>query len=184
MTISLQNTTSTGSTFVPYKKPTPELASSYKPTHPGQLKVVLEKGKGDDGEDTYSSYLIAEQVRTKLVYLGCAMIRASADSILVVNRTSLPTRPSASYGISRPESRRTRVYNMALGLTTTLSSTPTCSSVRHLPTLIFPSRPSSSHPVAFPQSTTLAPPTYSSTSPNDPTDRAQNLLPTFPQAGS
>jgi len=83
MTISLQNTTSTGSTFVPYKKPTPELASSYKPTHPGQLKVVLEKGKGDDGEDTYSSYLIAEQVRTELVYLGCAMIRASADSILV-----------------------------------------------------------------------------------------------------
>jgi hypothetical protein len=65
MTIALEsNTTSTSpaDTYSPYKKPTPELASSYKPTHPSLLKVVLEKGQGDDGEDTYSSYLVAEQV--------------------------------------------------------------------------------------------------------------------------
>jgi hypothetical protein len=65
MTIALEsNTTSTSpaDTYSPYKKPTPELASTYKPTHPGLLKVVLEKGQGDDGEDTYSSYLVAEQV--------------------------------------------------------------------------------------------------------------------------
>lgn len=65
MTIALEpNTTHTSpaDTYTPYKKPTPELASSYKPTHPGLLKVVLEKGHGDDGEDTYSSYLVAEQV--------------------------------------------------------------------------------------------------------------------------
>lgn len=65
MTIALEsNTTSTSpaDTYTPYKKPTPELASTYKPTHPGLLKVVLEKGQGDDGEDTYSSYLVAEQV--------------------------------------------------------------------------------------------------------------------------
>jgi hypothetical protein len=65
MTIDLQTTDSrqTAPSYTPYKKPTPELASTYRPTHPGQLRVVLEKGKGDDGEDTYSSYLVAEQVR-------------------------------------------------------------------------------------------------------------------------
>ena len=66
MTVALQSETTSPragtEAFTPYKKPTPELASSYKPTHPGLLKVVLEKGQGDDGEDTYSSYLVAEQV--------------------------------------------------------------------------------------------------------------------------
>jgi hypothetical protein len=65
MTIALgsdRTSTSPADTYTPYKKPTPELASTYKPTHPGLLKVVLEKGQGDDGEDTYSSYLVAEQV--------------------------------------------------------------------------------------------------------------------------
>ncbi|KAG7531975.1 hypothetical protein FFLO_03982 [Filobasidium floriforme] len=64
MTIALgsdRTSTSPADTYTPYKKPTPELASSYRPTHPGLLKVVLEKGQGDDGEDTYSSYLVAEQ---------------------------------------------------------------------------------------------------------------------------
>lgn len=65
MTIALDTTSprQEAGTYTPYKKPTPELASSYKPTHPDLLKVVLEKGQGDDGEDTYSSYLVAEQVR-------------------------------------------------------------------------------------------------------------------------
>ena len=65
MTIALESdttSTSPSGTYTPYKKPTPELASSYKPTHPGLLRVVLEKGQGDDGQDTYSSYLVAEQV--------------------------------------------------------------------------------------------------------------------------
>ena len=66
MTIAL-NTLSRDSAHVPYTKPTPANASSYQPTHPGLLKVVLQQGKGSDGEDTYSSYLIAEQVSLRLL---------------------------------------------------------------------------------------------------------------------
>lgn len=62
MTISL-NKTSPDSAHVPYTKPTPANASSYQPTHPGLLKVVLQQGQGSDGQDTYSSFLVAEQVR-------------------------------------------------------------------------------------------------------------------------
>ena len=61
MTIAL-NTLSRDSAHVPYTKPTPANASSYQPTHPELLKVVLQQGKGSDGDDTYSSYLIAEKV--------------------------------------------------------------------------------------------------------------------------
>jgi hypothetical protein len=46
----------------PYTKPTPANASSYQPTHPGLVKVVLQQGQGADGEDTFSSFLVAEQV--------------------------------------------------------------------------------------------------------------------------
>lgn len=69
MTIAL-NTLSRDSAHVPYTKPTPANASSYQPTHPGLLKVVLQQGKGSDGEDTYSSYLIAEQVSLPLLFLA------------------------------------------------------------------------------------------------------------------
>jgi hypothetical protein len=62
MTIALNTTPNQASTFVPYTKPTPANASSYQPTHPGLLKVVLQQGQGKDGEDTYSSFLVAEQV--------------------------------------------------------------------------------------------------------------------------
>ncbi|KAJ9115225.1 hypothetical protein QFC20_001092 [Naganishia adeliensis] len=59
MTIAIPTPT-TGSTS-PYTKPTPANASSYRPTHPGLVKVVLQQGQGADGQDTFSSFLVAEQ---------------------------------------------------------------------------------------------------------------------------
>ncbi|KAI5454372.1 hypothetical protein NCC49_004427 [Naganishia albida] len=60
MTIAIP--TSQTSTSVPYTKPTPANAASYKPTHPGLVKVVLQQGEqGADGEDTFSSFLVAER---------------------------------------------------------------------------------------------------------------------------
>lgn len=60
MSSSLTATTA----FQPYTKPTPSTSSSYQPTHPGLLRVVLEKGKNtvEGEEDAYSSYLVAEEV--------------------------------------------------------------------------------------------------------------------------
>lgn len=99
MTIALEsNTTHTSpaDTYTPYKKPTPELASSYKPTHPGLLKVVLEKGQGDDGEDTYSSYLVAEQVSRACTPESIRGGWLTNDLSVGSTRTLHPTPPSAS----------------------------------------------------------------------------------------
>ncbi|KAJ9104432.1 hypothetical protein QFC21_001927 [Naganishia friedmannii] len=61
MTIALNSTSHKDNVHVPYTKPTPANASSYQPTHPSLLKVVLQQGQGADGEDSYSSFLVAEK---------------------------------------------------------------------------------------------------------------------------
>ncbi|KAJ9111436.1 hypothetical protein QFC19_001205 [Naganishia cerealis] len=62
MTIALNSTSQQDNVHVPYTKPTPANASSYQPTHPRLLRVILQQGQGADGQDSYSSFLIAEQV--------------------------------------------------------------------------------------------------------------------------
>lgn len=49
--------------FREYNKPVPETADAYQPSHSGLFRVVLDKGKGVDGVDSFSSYLVAEKVR-------------------------------------------------------------------------------------------------------------------------
>ncbi|KAJ9124864.1 hypothetical protein QFC24_002793 [Naganishia onofrii] len=61
MTIALNSTSHQDTVHVPYTKPTPANASSYQATHPELLKVVLRQGQGADGEDSYSSFLVAEK---------------------------------------------------------------------------------------------------------------------------
>jgi hypothetical protein len=86
MTISL-NKSSPDSAHVPYTKPTPANASSYQPTHPGLLKVVLQQGQGSDGQDTYASFLVAEQVRLWALYQTVSRTNPVSNCF----RTSPPT---------------------------------------------------------------------------------------------
>lgn len=78
MTIAIP--TSQTSTSVPYTKPTPANAASYKPTHPGLVKVVLQQGEqGADGEDTFSSFLVAERVGP---FFACALLEGVVANTL------------------------------------------------------------------------------------------------------